>query len=95
MVNVSVIKPIDVDTVAASLEQDRLRGDGRGAQHNRRSGRRGRRKLPRNVARCRIGRLGIKDVFGKSGTPDQLLEEFHLTTEHLVELAEHVLASSR
>jgi len=43
----------------------------------------------------RMGRLGIRDVFGKSGKPDQLLEEFHLTAVHLAALSEQVLASSK
>jgi transketolase C-terminal domain/subunit len=42
----------------------------------------------------RLGRLGIKDTFGKSGHPEKLLEEFGLTAGHLVSLAQHVLANS-
>jgi len=92
VVNVSVIKPIDADTIAASLsktgcavtaeEHSIIGGLGDAVQ-----------EVAAEFCPVRIGRLGIKDVFGKSGTPDQLLEEFHLTTEHLVGLAEQVLAS--
>ncbi|MCL4472379.1 MAG: transketolase family protein [Actinobacteria bacterium] len=92
VVNVSIIKPIDVDAVAASLgktgcavtaeEHSIIGGLGDAVQ-----------EVAAECCPVRIGRLGIKDVFGKSGTPDQLLEDFHLTTEHLVSLAELVLAS--
>ncbi len=94
VVNVSIIKPIDVDTVAASLaktgcavtaeEHSIIGGLGDAVQ-----------EVAAEYCPVRIGRLGIKDVFGKSGTPDQLLEEFHLTTEHMVGLAEQVLASGK
>jgi transketolase len=94
VVNVSILKPIDVDTVATSLgktgcavtaeEHSIIGGLGDTVQ-----------EVAAEFCPVRMGRLGIKDVFGKSGTPDQLLEEFHLTTEHLVGLAEHVLASTR
>jgi transketolase len=30
-------------------------------------------------------RMGIADIFGQSGTPDQLLEHYGLTTEHIVQ----------
>ena len=92
VVNVSILKPIDIDTVAASLgktgcavtaeEHSVIGGLGDAVQ-----------EVAAEHCPVRVGRLGIKDVFGKSGTPDQLLEEYHLTTGHLVALAEQVLAS--
>ena len=30
-------------------------------------------------------RMGLADIFGQSGTPDQLLEHYGLTTEHIVQ----------
>ncbi|MEK6536646.1 MAG: transketolase C-terminal domain-containing protein [Actinomycetota bacterium] len=94
VVNVSILKPIDVDTVAASLgktgcavtaeEHSIIGGLGDAVA-----------EVASEYCPVRIGRLGIKDVFGKSGAPDQLLEEFHLTTEHLTGLAEQVIASSK
>ncbi|MHB8159263.1 MAG: transketolase family protein [Thermoleophilia bacterium] len=94
VVNVSILKPIDVDTVVASLgktgcavtaeEHSIIGGLGDAVA-----------EVASEYCPVRIGRLGIKDVFGKSGEPDQLLEEFHLTTEHLTGLAEQVIASSK
>lgn len=94
VVNVSILKPIDEDTVVASLgktgcavtaeEHSIIGGLGDAVT-----------EVASEFCPVRIGRLGIKDVFGKSGAPDQLLEEFHLTTEHLTGLAEQVIASSK
>lgn len=92
VVNVSVLKPIDADAIAASLaktgcavtaeEHSIIGGLGDAVS-----------EVAAQYSPVRIGRLGIKDVFGKSGRPDQLLEEFHMTTEHLVDLAGQVLKS--
>lgn len=94
VVNVSILKPIDVDTVAASLVKT---GHAVTAEEHSIIGGLGDAVAEVAAEFCpvRMGRLGIKDVFGKSGKPDQLLEEFHLTAEHMVGLAEHVLASSK
>jgi transketolase len=92
VVNVSVIKPIDVDAVAASLGKT---GCGLTAEEHSVIG--GLADAVQEVAGemvpVRLGRLGIKDTFGKSGHPEKLLEEFGLTAEHMVNLAEHVLSS--
>ncbi len=92
VVNVSVIKPIDAETVLASLSRTGCAVTAE--EHSIIGG------LGDAVSRVaaehipvRIGRLGIRDVFGKSGHPDQLLEEFHLTAKHIVELAGLVLQS--
>jgi transketolase len=94
VVNVSVIKPIDVDTVVASLAKT---GSALTAEEHSIIGGLGDAVAEVAAEYCpvRMGRVGIKDVFGKSGKPDQLLEEFHLTSEHMVGLAEHVLASGK
>ena len=39
-------------------------------------------------APCKVKRFGVQDVFGKSGTPDALLEAFNLTTNDLVACCE-------
>lgn len=94
VVNVGVIKPIDVDVVVASL---RKTGCAVTAEEHSVIGGLGDAVSEVATENCpvRIGRLGIKDVFGKSGSPDQLLEEFNLTSGHLAELAQQVLASSK
>lgn len=32
-----------------------------------------------------VKRIGVKDKFGKSGTPEKLLEEYGLTSEHIIQ----------
>lgn len=36
-------------------------------------------------------RMGIKDVFGQSGTPNELLQHYNLTTEHIIQKAQDLL----
>jgi len=94
VVNVSIVKPIDVDSVVASISKT---GCAVTAEEHSIIGGLGDAvtEVSAEFHPVRIGRLGIKDVFGKSGTPNQLLEEFHLTPEHLAGLAEQVLAGNR
>ena len=94
VVNVSVLKPIDVDTVAASLAKT---GCAVTAEEHSVIGGLGDAVAEVATEYCpaRIGRLGIKDTFGKSGQPDQLLEEFQLTARDLAVLAEQVLKSRK
>lgn len=94
VVNISVIKPIDIDMVAASLEKT---GCGVTAEEHSIIG--GLADAIQEVAGelcpVRLGRLGVKDTFGKSGHPEKLLEEFGLTADSMASLAEHVLATSK
>ncbi len=92
VVNISVLKPIDEETVVDSLsrtgcavtaEEHSIIGGLGGAIS----------QVASEHIPVRIGRLGLRDVFGKSGLPDQLLEEFHLTARHLAELSGLVLQS--
>ncbi|HZK44563.1 MAG TPA: transketolase family protein [Syntrophomonadaceae bacterium] len=36
-------------------------------------------------------RMGIKDVFGQSGTPNELLQHYNLTTEHIIQKTQDLL----
>ena len=38
-----------------------------------------------------LERVGVEDVFGKSGSPDELLKAFGLTPENIVNKAKKVL----
>lgn len=44
-------------------------------------------------APCKVIRYGMKDKFGRSGTPDALLEHYHLTTADLIETCKAAVAS--
>jgi transketolase len=40
---------------------------------------------------CPLERVGVEDVFGKSGSPDELLNAFGLTSENIAEKVRKVL----
>ncbi len=94
VVNVSILKPIDVDTVVASLTRT---GAAVTAEEHSVIGGLGDAVAEVAAEFCptRIGRIGIKDLFGKSGKPEELLEDYEMTPEHLVGLAESVLAGRK
>jgi len=39
--------------------------------------------------------VGTNDTFGESGTPDQLLEKYGLTSSHIIAAAEKVMPKKR
>lgn len=94
VVNVSILKPVDVDAVTASLSKT---GCAVTAEEHSIIGGLGDTVQEVAAEHCpvTIGRVGIKDVFGKSGKPEQLLEEFHLTSRHLADLAGQMLADRK
>ena len=47
------------------------------------------------AAPCPVKRFGIKDKFGKSGTPKALLEAYHLTSEDLANECRKALRESK
>lgn len=91
VLNVSTIKPLDEQAVVAAAEKT-------GAvvtceEHNVIGG------LGSAVAevlgeKCPVPleRVGVRDVFGQSGKPAELLEHYGLTAAHIVAAAERVLA---
>lgn len=40
-----------------------------------------------------VKRIGVRDIFGKSGNPDKLLQEYGLTAEHIIEEARKLCLS--
>ena len=49
------------------------------------------------VEQCPVpmAKIGVNDSFGQSGLPDQLLEKYGLTVEHIVEEAKKVIARKK
>lgn len=83
VVHVPTIKPLDGDTILASL---RKTGRALTAEEAQRSGGLGgavsellSSKLP-----MPLKRIGIRDRFGESGDPNELLQKFELTSESIV-----------
>ncbi|AGB42097.1 transketolase, alpha subunit [Halobacteroides halobius DSM 5150] len=90
VVNVHTIKPLDVEGVVASAKKT-------GAvvtaeEHNIYGG------LGSAIAEAvaenypvPVKRVGVKDTFGKSGAPKELIEEFDLTAEEIVKNVKEVI----
>jgi len=91
VLNVSTIKPLDVDTLAAAsretgcmvtIEEHQIAGGVGSAIAEALS----------EVAPCRIRRLGMQDRFGESGDGGALMEHFGLTAPHIATAAKDLMA---
>ena len=83
VINMHTIKPIDADTILkyndkvkamVTMEEHSIIGGLGSAVAEVLAGHAG----------AKFSRIGINDVFGQSGTPDSLFEEYGLTAEHAV-----------
>ena len=90
VVHVPTIKPLDVDTILASVrktrsavtvEEAQITGGLGGAVA----------ELLSEQAPTIMARVGMKDRFGESGKPEELLEHFGLTANHIAMTAHSVI----
>lgn len=94
VLNMATIKPLDAEAVYKAVDQT-------GAivtaeEHNILTGLGG--AVAETVSEYRpvpVLRVGVKDTFGKSGSPDQLLEKFGLTSAVIVEKAKKAIAMKK
>jgi len=91
VINMHTIKPLDVDAVIKSISKTKCAVTAE--EHNIIGG------LGDAIAQVAAKNLpipieyvGTNDTFGESGTPDQLLEKYGLTAQHIVDAAEKVMA---
>lgn len=94
VLNISTIKPLDTESIITQAERT-------GAvvtceEHNIIGG------LGSAVAEvlgenCPVPmeRVGVRDVFGRSGKPDQLMEHYGLTTENIIKMTKKVLSRKK
>ncbi|MDR3075040.1 MAG: transketolase family protein [Candidatus Methanoplasma sp.] len=94
VVNMSTIKPLDTGTLGASMEKTGCLVTAE--EHSIIGG------LGSAVAEFASGEMpmplemvGTKDTFGESGTPDQLLEKYGLTSKDIAEAAKRSLERKR
>ena len=90
IINISTIKPLDKDAIIKSVSKTRccvtceehniLGGLGSAVAE----------VLAENIP-APMERVGVEDVFGKSGSPDELLKAFGLTAENIAEKVKKVL----
>lgn len=93
VVHVPTIKPLDGDTILASVkktgavvsaEEHQITGGLGGAVAE---------LLAENLP-APMMRVGVKDKFGESGTPDELFEKFGLTPKHIT-MAAHLVVDKK
>lgn len=90
VVNVHTLKPVDVEGIVAWLERSPVIVTAEEHQiHN------GLGDIISHVATTYcprfIERVAVRDTFGESGRPDELLEKYGLTARHIVEAVERAL----
>ncbi|GAC1416952.1 MAG: transketolase C-terminal domain-containing protein [Flavisolibacter sp.] len=90
VINIHTIKPIDTEAILTSLKKTKCAVTAE--EHNIIGG------LGDAVAQVAakafpvpIEYVGTNDTFGESGTPDQLLEKYGLTTSHIIAAAQKVM----
>jgi transketolase len=86
IINIHTIKPLDEEAVLKSAAKTKCVVTAE--EHNVLGG------LGESIARTLslntptpIEMIGTQDTFGESGTPDQLMEKYGLTANHIVEAA--------
>lgn len=94
VVDVSTVKPLDAETIVASASKTKavlaceehsvIGGMGSAVA-----------ELLSQECPVRVRRIGIQDVFGTSGEPDELMEHFGLGTGHLVSAAKELIEGER
>ena len=90
LINIHTIKPLDVEAVLKSVQKT---GCVVTAEEHQRNG-----GLGDSIAQvlslnhpCPIEMVAVNDVFGQSGTPDELLKAYHLDTPDIVEAVKKVI----
>jgi transketolase len=90
LINIHTIKPLDVEAVLKSVKKTRCVVTAE--EHQRNGG------LGDSIAQvlamndpCPMEMVAVNDVFGQSGTPDELLKAYHLDTPDIVEAVKKVV----
>ena len=90
LINIHTIKPLDVEAVLKSVAKTRCVVTAE--EHMRNGG------LGDSIAQvlvlngpAPIEMVAVDDIFGQSGTPDELLKAYHLDTPDIVEAAKRVI----
>ncbi len=90
VVHVPTIKPLDVQTILASVQKTRNVVTAEEAQINGGLGGAIAELLSEQLP-SKMKRIGMRDQFGESGTPNELLEAFGLTGRHISEAARQLV----
>ena len=90
LINIHTIKPLDVEAVLKSVGKTRCVVTAEEHQRNGGLGDSIAQVLALNMP-CPMEMVAVNDVFGQSGTPDELLKAYHLDTPDIVEAVKKVV----
>lgn len=90
LINIHTIKPLDVEAVLNSVKKTRCVVTAEEHQRNGGLGDSIAQVLATNFP-APMEMVAVNDVFGQSGTPEELLKAFHLDTPDIVEAAKKVI----
>lgn len=90
VVHVPVIKPLDANTILASIAKTKAVVTAEEAQINGGFGSAVAEIIAENMP-VPVRRIGMKDRFGESGTPDELMHKFGLSGRHIAMKAHELL----
>ena len=91
IINIHTIKPLDQEAILASVGKTGCAVSAEEHQLNGGLGDSIAQVLVRNLL-APLEMVGVQDSFGESGTPDQLMVKYGLTTAHIVEAAERAIS---
>lgn len=94
VVNVASVKPLDIETIVRTAQQTKAVVSAE--EHNIMGGLGGAlAEVLAENAPVPMVRVGIKDTFGESGRPQELLEKYGLTREALIAAVHEVIAKKK
>ncbi|MBD1397155.1 transketolase family protein [Pontibacter sp. JH31] len=91
IINIHTIKPLDDEAILASVGKTKCVVTAEEHQLNGGLGDSVAQLLGRNLP-TPLEMIGVNDSFGESGTPDQLMEKYGLSTDNIVAAAERVIS---
>jgi transketolase len=91
IINIHTIKPLDDEAILKSVGKTKCVVTAEEHQLNGGLGDSVAQLLGRNLP-TPLEMVGVNDSFGESGTPDQLMEKYGLSTENIVAAAERVIS---
>jgi transketolase len=91
IINIHTIKPLDEEAILKSVSKTRCVVSAEEHQFNGGLGDSIAQLLARKMP-LPLEMVGVNDSFGESGTPDQLMEKYGMTENHIVEAVKAVMA---
>jgi transketolase len=94
VINIHTIKPLDTEAIIESAKKTRCVVTAEEHQLYGGLGDSVAQTLSRNLP-TPIEMIGVQDTFGESGTPEQLMEKYGLTSAHIIAAVDNAIARKR